>query len=43
MRSLRRIELPITCWAYCDRSFNVDPQFEDWELELHEPPKQDLR
>jgi hypothetical protein len=30
--------------AYCDRSFKVDPPFEDWELELHEPPpKQDLR
>jgi hypothetical protein len=30
--------------AYCDRSFKVDPPFEDWELELHEPPPgQDLR
>jgi hypothetical protein len=30
--------------AYCDRSFKVDPPFEDWELELHEPPpNQDLR
>lgn len=30
--------------AYCDRSFKVQPPFEDWELELHEPPpKQDLR
>ena len=24
--------------AYCDRSFKVDPPYEDWELELHEPP-----
>ena len=30
--------------AYCDRSFKVEPPFEDWELALHEPPpKQDLR
>jgi hypothetical protein len=30
--------------AYCDRTFKVDPPFEDWELELHEPPpKQDLK
>jgi len=24
--------------AYCDRSFRVDPAYEDWELQLHEPP-----
>jgi hypothetical protein len=24
--------------AYCDRSFKVDPPYEDWELALHEPP-----
>ncbi len=30
--------------AYCDRGFKVAPPYEDWELELHEPPpKQDLR
>lgn len=30
--------------AYCDPSFKVEPQFEDWELELHEPPAlKDLR
>lgn len=30
--------------AYCDRSFKVEPPFENWELELHgPPPKQDLR
>ncbi|MGZ4963479.1 MAG: DUF7677 family protein [Limisphaerales bacterium] len=30
--------------SYCDRSFNVEPPFEDWELELHEPPpKKDLK
>jgi hypothetical protein len=30
--------------AYCDRSFKVDPPYEDWETELHDPPpRQDLR
>jgi hypothetical protein len=30
--------------SYCDRSFKVVPPYEDWELELHEPPpRQDLR
>jgi hypothetical protein len=24
--------------AYCDPSYKVDPPYEDWELELHEPP-----
>lgn len=24
--------------AYCDPSFIVEPAFEDWEVELHEPP-----
>jgi hypothetical protein len=24
--------------AYCDRNFKVDPPYEDWETELHEPP-----
>ena len=24
--------------SYCDPSFKVDPQYEDWELELHAPP-----
>ena len=24
--------------AYCDRSFVVDPPYEDWETELHSPP-----
>lgn len=24
--------------AYCDNSFTVDPPYEDWETELHEPP-----
>lgn len=24
--------------SYCDPKFNVDPAFEDWELELHLPP-----
>jgi hypothetical protein len=24
--------------AYCVRGFKVEPPFEDWELELHEPP-----
>ena len=24
--------------AYCDRSFKVDPPYENWELELHGPP-----
>jgi len=23
---------------YCDRNFKVDPPYEDWETELHEPP-----
>ena len=26
--------------AYCDRSFAVDPPYEDWETELHNPPPQ---
>ena len=24
--------------AYCVRGFKVEPPYEDWELELHEPP-----
>ena len=24
--------------AYCDRSYKVDPPYQDWELELHGPP-----
>jgi len=24
--------------SYCDRNFTVVPPYEDWELELHEPP-----
>lgn len=24
--------------AYCVRGFEVEPPFQDWELELHEPP-----
>ena len=24
--------------AYCDPSFKVVPPFEEWEVELHEPP-----
>jgi hypothetical protein len=24
--------------AYCDHTFQVNPPYEDWELELHEPP-----
>lgn len=24
--------------SYCDSTFQVVPPFEDWELELHEPP-----
>lgn len=24
--------------AYCDPTFKVDPPYEDWEVELHEPP-----
>jgi hypothetical protein len=24
--------------AYCDRSFVIDPPYEDWETELHSPP-----
>jgi len=24
--------------AYCDPDYRVDPPFEGWELELHEPP-----
>lgn len=24
--------------AYCDPTFKVEPPFEDWELELHDPP-----
>ena len=30
--------------AYCDPNFTVDPPYEDWELELYEPPPmKDLR
>ena len=30
--------------SYCDRNFEVEPPYEDWELELHNPPpRQDLR
>lgn len=28
--------------AYCERSFKVEPPFEDWEIELHEPPPKDV-
>lgn len=29
---------------YCESTFKVDPPFEDWELELHNPPPcQDLK
>jgi hypothetical protein len=24
--------------AYCDPSFTVEPQYEEWETELHSPP-----
>ena len=24
--------------SYCDASFTIDPPYEDWEVELHEPP-----
>lgn len=24
--------------SYCDESFEVEPPYEDWELELHAPP-----
>jgi hypothetical protein len=24
--------------AYCDPTFKVDPPYEDWEVELHDPP-----
>ena len=24
--------------AYCEPSFDVDPPYEDWEMELHAPP-----
>lgn len=24
--------------SYCDRNFQVDPPYEDWEIELHNPP-----
>ena len=24
--------------AYCDPNFQVDPPYEDWETELHDPP-----
>jgi hypothetical protein len=24
--------------AYCDPNFKVDPPYEDWEMELHDPP-----
>jgi len=24
--------------SYCDSSFKVEPPYEDWEVELHEPP-----
>ncbi len=23
---------------YCDSTFKVEPPYEDWEIELHEPP-----
>ncbi len=30
--------------AYCDPKFKVEPPYEDWEVELHEPPpRQDLK
>ena len=30
--------------AYLDPTFRVEPPYEDWEIELHEPPpRQDLR
>ncbi len=30
--------------SYCDPRFDVDPPFEDWETDLHEPPPlKDLR
>jgi hypothetical protein len=25
--------------AYCDKTFKVEPPYEDWETALHEPPK----
>ncbi len=29
--------------SYCERGFNVEPPFEDWETELHDaPPMKDL-
>ena len=24
--------------SYCDPEFKVDPPYEDWEMELHDPP-----
>lgn len=27
--------------AYCDPGFVVDPPYEDWEVELHDPPPKD--
>jgi hypothetical protein len=24
--------------SYCDSCYTVDPPFEDWEVELHDPP-----
>ncbi|MCG8614858.1 MAG: hypothetical protein MI802_01470 [Desulfobacterales bacterium] len=24
--------------SYCDPNYQIDPAFEDWELELHDPP-----
>ena len=24
--------------SYCDESFEVEPPYQDWEVELHEPP-----
>lgn len=27
--------------AHSDSSFKVEPPYEDWELELHEPPPRD--
>ncbi|PJJ58734.1 DUF7677 family protein [Hymenobacter chitinivorans] len=24
--------------SYCDPAFTVEPPYQDWELELHEPP-----
>ncbi|MDR1284821.1 MAG: hypothetical protein LBJ88_01310 [Campylobacteraceae bacterium] len=24
--------------SYCDKTYKIEPPFESWELELHEPP-----